>query len=165
MTSEMRQMAERIEQVERDLSRSPVRWPSPSPASVETDGGSTPCGCCDCTDCITPAEAVIDDCDDCPNGASNSYTINIGAFTAFPDVGGEKTVTYSASCVWYSSSFAVATAAWIRSTFYIVGDYCTNDTGKTYVCVTAGLSASSGGPTGTGSAIADGGASWDYVAP
>lgn len=52
---------------------------------------------------------------------------------------------------------------WTPSTAYAVGDYVTNDTGKVYVCDQAGTSNSSGGPTGTGSNIADSGARWDYV--
>lgn len=53
--------------------------------------------------------------------------------------------------------------AWIASTAYVVGDLVKNDTTRIYECVTAGTSASSGGPTGTGSAISDGTASWNYL--
>lgn len=53
--------------------------------------------------------------------------------------------------------------AWIASTAYSVGDYVTNDSGKLYVCDTAGTSAASGGPTGTTANITDGTAQWDYV--
>lgn len=50
--------------------------------------------------------------------------------------------------------------AWAASTAYTVGVYRKN--GATYYrCVTAGTSASSGGPTGTGSSIADGTAVWE----
>lgn len=57
----------------------------------------------------------------------------------------------------------VAAAAWAPDTAYDVGDLVTNDSGKVYECVDDGTSASSGGPTGTGSTITDGGATWDYV--
>ena len=57
---------------------------------------------------------------------------------------------------------AIATVAWAASTAYTVGTLRLNDTGKTYVCVTAGTSAASGGPTGTGSGIVDGTATWTY---
>ncbi len=74
--------------------------------------------------------------------------------------------------------------AWVRSTAYVVGDVVVGDptTGGTYPitnyggggtasratrayrCTQAGTSASSGtGPTGTGTAITDGGCKWDYV--
>jgi hypothetical protein len=55
-------------------------------------------------------------------------------------------------------------AAWAISTTYALGDLVTNDSGKLYVCRTAGISAGSGGPTGTSTAITDGTATWDYVA-
>lgn len=55
--------------------------------------------------------------------------------------------------------------AWAASTAYAVDDRVRNDNGKTYRCTTAGTSASSGGPTGTGTSIADGTARWAYVAP
>lgn len=55
--------------------------------------------------------------------------------------------------------------AWSASTAYVVGDKVSNDTSpvKTYYCVTAGTSAGSGGPTGTGSNITDGSAHWAYT--
>ncbi|MEN6430907.1 MAG: hypothetical protein ABFC80_08745 [Coriobacteriales bacterium] len=67
--------------------------------------------------------------------------------------------------VWASRSFIYAEArgtAWQASTAYEIGDICINDTGKLYVCSDAGTSAAAGGPTGTGSAIVDNTAKWDY---
>lgn len=58
---------------------------------------------------------------------------------------------------------AEAAAAWVAATAYALHDVVINDSGKMYVCVTAGTSAGSGGPTGTGSAIADNTVIWDYV--
>lgn len=54
---------------------------------------------------------------------------------------------------------------WQASTAYVIGDHVVNDSGKVYVCDTAGTSASSGGPTGTGSNITDGTTRWDYLHP
>lgn len=55
---------------------------------------------------------------------------------------------------------------WQPTTAYAVGDRVLNDTGpRTYTCITAGTSAGSGGPTGTGSDIIDGTVHWSYVAP
>jgi hypothetical protein len=56
-------------------------------------------------------------------------------------------------------------SAWVLSTAYVVGSVVLNDTDKIYACVTAGTSAGAGGPTGTGTAIADGTAVWDYISP
>jgi hypothetical protein len=65
----------------------------------------------------------------------------------------------------YNITAAVKVAnIWVNTTAYALGDLVTNDTGKLYVCRTAGTSAASGGPTGTSSAITDGTVSWDYVA-
>ena len=57
----------------------------------------------------------------------------------------------------------IAAMAWAASYAYALGDYAINDSGKLYTCSTAGTSAGSGGPTGTGSGITDGTAEWDYV--
>jgi ABC-type amino acid transport system permease subunit len=54
--------------------------------------------------------------------------------------------------------------AWAASTTYSVGQQVTNDTGpRVYECIVQGISAGSGGPTGTGTAITDGGVTWRYM--
>lgn len=53
---------------------------------------------------------------------------------------------------------------WSPSTNVAVDDIMTNDGGKVYRATTGGVTASSGGPTGTGSGISDGGAVWAYEA-
>lgn len=50
---------------------------------------------------------------------------------------------------------------WRPSTAYVIGNTVANG-GNTYVCDTNGVSAASGGPTGTGTNIADGSTQWDY---
>jgi hypothetical protein len=55
--------------------------------------------------------------------------------------------------------------AWAADTAYLAGHLRLNDTDKIYECVTAGTSASSGGPTGTGSGVTDGTAVWNYLGP
>lgn len=62
----------------------------------------------------------------------------------------------------YSAGFA--STAWQGSTAYTLGQKVSNG-GNVYTCVTAGTSAGSGGPTGTGSGISDGTAEWDYLHP
>ena len=52
---------------------------------------------------------------------------------------------------------------WALSHRYEIGDRVTNDTAKTYQCITAGISAGAGGPTGTTSDITDGTVHWAYV--
>lgn len=53
---------------------------------------------------------------------------------------------------------------WTASTPYQLDDHVANG-GNVYICTTAGTSAGSGGPTGTGSGITDGTAVWAYVGP
>lgn len=52
---------------------------------------------------------------------------------------------------------------WTANRWYGVGERVTNDTLKTYVCTVDGRSATSGGPTGTGTAITDGTVTWMYL--
>ena len=58
---------------------------------------------------------------------------------------------------------------WLASHAYAVGNTCAttdvNGNNKNYRCTVAGTSAASGGPTGTGTSIVDGGARWDYMGP
>ena len=59
---------------------------------------------------------------------------------------------------------SAANTAWLGSTAYTLGTRRYNGS-NVYVVATAGTSAASGGPTGTGSAITDGTVVWNYVAP
>jgi hypothetical protein len=52
---------------------------------------------------------------------------------------------------------------WEASVAYALNQQVSNDTGKCYKCITAGISAASGGPTGTGADITDGAAHWQYI--
>ena len=58
---------------------------------------------------------------------------------------------------------AVASVAWVALTVYAKGDLVTNDSGKGYVCITAGTAAGAGGPTGTTADITDGTVHWMYA--
>lgn len=52
--------------------------------------------------------------------------------------------------------------AWVPSKAYLAGRHVHNG-GNVYRCTTGGTSASSGGPSGTGTGITDGGAVWEFV--
>lgn len=52
--------------------------------------------------------------------------------------------------------------AWVALTPYVVGDRRSNSS-KSYICITAGTSAASGGPTTTVADITDGTAHWRYL--
>lgn len=62
-----------------------------------------------------------------------------------------------------NSTWAWSGTPWVASTAYEQGILVINDSNKLYYCRTAGTSASSGGPTGTGTAINDGTIVWAYV--
>ena len=51
---------------------------------------------------------------------------------------------------------------WASTTAYSLLDIVRNDSGKLYICTSAGTSAGSGGPTGRGLSITDSGVTWDY---
>ncbi len=61
-----------------------------------------------------------------------------------------------------STKAAINATAWTITTAYVLGDKRSNGL-NVYICTTAGTSAGSGGPTGTGSGIADGTAVWAYL--
>jgi len=59
-------------------------------------GGGTGCGCCNCFNCLTPSQATVGGCSSAPDGAAYQYTINTGAWTAYPifTPSGYVTLTY-----------------------------------------------------------------------
>ncbi|MGA3398929.1 MAG: hypothetical protein ABSC95_06890 [Acetobacteraceae bacterium] len=62
------------------------------------------------------------------------------------------------------NAFAAAAPAWAASTTYTPGQTVANGA-NAYQCATGGISAASGGPTGTGSSIADGSVVWSFADP
>ena len=57
-----------------------------------------------------------------------------------------------------------ASSAWLANTVVVLNQMASNGA-NVYICTTAGTTAASGGPTGTGSGITDGTAVWAYVQP
>lgn len=84
-----------------------------------------------------------------------------GRFLAYCDEEHGLHVYTEASASWAQVAGGT-TAAWTRDTAYAAGNTCIN-LGNEYVCSVPGVSAASGGPTGTGAGIVDGTATWDYV--
>jgi hypothetical protein len=64
--------------------------------------------------------------------------------------------------IWDVTSSGTLADQWTPSTAYDGGDIVYNE-GNTYLCVIAGTSDPSSGPTGTGTAIVDGSAEWDWA--
>jgi hypothetical protein len=71
-------------------------------------------------------------------------------------------ITAGTATLGHSWFNALSTDAWIGSHAYSLYDVAVNS-GNVYECTTAGTSAGSGGPTGTGSNITDGTAVWRWV--
>ncbi len=67
----------------------------------------------------------------------------------------------SAVMGWVVQTAGIAAPAWAISTAYTAGD-CVVNGGNVYQCTNSGTSAGSGGPTGTGTGIVDGGCIWDF---
>lgn len=88
--------------------------------------------------------------------------------TILPFVGDTsgKLFCATAAGIWDVTSSGAVSPAWLADTDYksSPADFVTNDSGKTYACMQAGTSASSGGPTGTGVGITDGTCIWNYIA-
>lgn len=60
--------------------------------------------------------------------------------------------------------FAAAVPAWAPDTTYTAGTIVSNGA-NAYVCAAGGISAASGGPSGVGAAIPDGGVTWSFYEP
>lgn len=69
---------------------------------------------------------------------------------------------YTATGASWAAGASGVTQLWEASTTYEIGNQVVLG-GNVYVCDTDGVSAASGGPTGTGTNIVDGTTRWDYV--
>ncbi len=78
---------------------------------------------------------------------------------------GSRAATFSTSKKFATDADATITlvSAWASGTAYALGDRRHNDSGKVYQVTTAGTSAGSGGPTGTGTGIVDNTVTWAYL--
>jgi hypothetical protein len=95
-----------------------------------------------------------------------------GTHTVFSTTGGRFLIycdeengmyIYSETGGTWTKTASDTTVLWSPATVHLVGDKVVNDSpAKVYTCTTAGTSAGSGGPTGTGGAIADNTVVWAY---
>lgn len=103
------------------------------------------------------------------NNVVHYATVNpdtgIAGVYARGDMAYNATATAGQPSYWQCTTAGRLAPAWVGSTSYMIGTLVLNDTNKIYECVTAGTSAGSGGPTGTGSAITDGTVIWNYLSP
>lgn len=95
-------------------------------------------------------------------GSSHTFTTFAGHFLMHCDEEHGLYMWSETSASWTKIP-AGTRAPWAANTAVVVGVRCVNDDGKVYECDVAGVTAASGGPTGTGTNITDGTAQWDYV--
>ena len=103
--------------------------------------------------------------DRCTNDSSKTYECTVaGKSAAAGGPTGTDGAIVDGTVTWCykEQSTADNNWCWQPSTAYLVNDVVSNDTGKVYVCITAGTSAASGGPTGTSADITDGSVHWNY---
>lgn len=105
-----------------------------------------------------------------PAAAANGTKDMLGGTKTGAGTAGAGSGTFATFYRVYSSDGAtcfeqgLVAQTWAASTAYAVGQQVGNG-GNVYRCTGAGSSASSGGPTGTGTGITDGTATWAYVGP
>jgi hypothetical protein len=131
----------------------------------------------------TAVQATLDQVDNVPGATAvseNNVRISIAPNFSYANVIPFEDLTWPYGAdVWYQGStyetvlmknqfsnsyqaLPVITTAWVGSTAYYAGDKIVNGS-QAYECTISGTSASSGGPTGTGSAITDGTVTWRSI--
>lgn len=94
-------------------------------------------------------------------GVYHTASTSAGRFLYYADEVNGLYIYTETSNTWAKVASGV-TQAWAANTDYEVGNQVVNG-GRVYVCDTDGRSASSGGPTGTGTNIPDNTTRWDFV--
>jgi uncharacterized phage protein gp47/JayE len=100
-----------------------------------------------------------------PKAATRSELVATLGGTAATVVGAGSQASVATTGVKFAtkaSATLVAVDAWQASHAYVLQDRCAND-GNIYECITAGTSASSGGPTGEDLDITDGTVHWRFL--
>ena len=89
---------------------------------------------------------------------------NSAALTGTTDFDFTSDATPTVAEITAGLTAAIDQTDWLATTAYVVGDYVANS-GRVYICIVAGTSAGSGGPSGTGSAIVDATVTWAHKGP
>lgn len=94
-----------------------------------------------------------------PSAASGAILVTASAVTGINKGAGFKTEDIGRMI-----RIGYRVTPWAASTAYVVGNVVLGQTtSRVYQCIVAGTTASAGGPTGTGDAIADGTVTWKYI--
>ena len=94
------------------------------------------------------------------SAASAGVKNQIGTWSANASAAGKATY-YRIKAAGTAHVQGLISMPWQASSAVVVGEYVSNG-GNVYRCTTAGTTAASGGPTGTGPTISDGTAVWAY---
>lgn len=99
-----------------------------------------------------------------PEAAYSTVTLTLTGTAATLISSGAVVKTASTAVSFQTTADATLAAltAWASTTAYVLGDRRSNG-GNSYVCITAGTSAGSGGPTTTAADITDGTVHWRYL--
>lgn len=100
-------------------------------------------------------------------GVSTAYTTPGGRFLVYCDEANGAYVWTTGGGGSWSKVVSGTTLQWLPNTAYVstpTQNFVLNNA-RIYKCMTGGVSAASGGPTGTGLGIVDGTVTWDYVSP
>lgn len=99
-----------------------------------------------------------------PDPAWSTVTLTLTGSAGTTVAADARVKTASSGVVFLTTEEKTLTAltAWAGSTAYVLGDRRSNG-GRSYVCITAGTSASSGGPSGTAADITDGAVHWRHL--
>ena len=94
-------------------------------------------------------------------GSSTTFSTPAGRFLVYCDEENGLWIWSESASAW-SQVGEGTTQQWTAQTSYFAGNEVVNGP-NAYVCTVDGVSAASGGPTGTGTGITDGTATWDFV--
>jgi len=99
-----------------------------------------------------------------PGPLASTVTLTLTGTPATPVPAGNKAHALSTGTQVSTDSPGTITllSSWVNSTTYALNDRVTNG-GNTYICTDPGISAISGGPTGTSSSIVDNGVIWRFM--
>jgi len=99
-----------------------------------------------------------------PEATRSTVTLTLTgtATTVVPALSRAKTLSTDETFETTADGTLVALTAWANTTAYVAGDRRSNSS-RSYVCITAGTSAGSGGPATTSADITDGTVHWRYM--
>ena len=103
----------------------------------------------------------------CTNDTAKTYEVTTaGTSAAATGPTGTGSAITDGSVIWQYIEASTVTNNWCHAalTVYAVGDLVSWDTGKVYVCITAGTTGAASPPTGTTTDITDGTVHWAYYA-